>query len=242
MGISRFGKRYDEKIAAAKAAEDAERERVANLTPEELAAERVSAAADDWEVTVKVGDALAKSLKVALQEVEKKVEKRSVATTSADNGGWMESNFIGGRPVPKWATWIQIANEFSLDRWGYDVHIKKIDMSAPMRLDGPRKYFFGDDVLTKNSTTPKAYGDWLMRVAGAMYELLSNPWFGRVAAEGNMPGNFKPSVQPDIVREALEQMEHLNVQVLGLEERVRVDEEAEAIASIKRTLLGESAW
>lgn len=225
MGISRFGKRYDERIAAAKAAEDAERERIVRMTPQELAAERVTEAARDWEMTEKVGESLVNSIKVGLKEVERKKKAERVAAQTSSNG-WFEAN--GSSMFGDWAATCVVKPKFEFDRWGYSIHVTAVNCY------GLKDYFFGEDVLMRNSTSTKDYEAWMLGACTAMHVLVGDPWFERVAAERNAPGNFAPTVRPESVDVALLQMQTLGIYVDGLDE-VREDDEARAIASIMRT-------
>jgi hypothetical protein len=239
--ISRFGKRYEERVAAASAAERAEQERLAARTPAQVAADAVTEAAYDWEMTTKLGDSLASAFQVGLREIETRRIKAQVSTRQAQ-GGWIESNLTVSHPVglsggEGWARQCTVKAHYDIARMGYALTI----MNA-IDCYGPKKYFVGEEVLQRNATSTDTYESWMLGACNAMYTLISDRWFKVLAAERASAANFKPSVRPQAVNDAVLQLEAMNLGIDddAIETRVRVDEEAAAIASIKRTL-GESS-
>jgi hypothetical protein len=218
MGISRFGKRYDEKLEAAKRAAEAEEERLRNLTPKQLAAERVTEAAENIETLEETALVVGKALSKALQEVER--QKNPIKVNA---GGWFEA----GSRQPAWAKYVKVKATYDFMKMGIDV-----EFSTGVR--GPFEYFIPDEVLNEVSATTVTFQEWVMRVGRALYVLLKDG--APLTASGNQaPGQ--------VLKEACEQLEATGVRMWSLggstspsDYLSEADEEARAIESIKKAL------
>jgi hypothetical protein len=215
MGISRYGKRYEEKLASAEAAAEAEEERLRNLTP----ADQVSEVVANIELLDRTGVALAKALRVALLDEER--SKQAITSIPTSPNGWMESKSTG---VRTWAKLTDFTAEYVMEpNWYY------VGIGGP--VTGHRHYVVPDEVLNHHSRTSVTFQTWVMKVARALYVTLQ-------ARELVHSDNTTPI--PEVTREALEQLEDAGVQ-LATANRQRIStqdvyDEADAIESIKKAL------
>lgn len=216
MGISRFGKRYDEKLKSAMQRAIDEEERLRNMTP----AEKVSEAAANFELLEQTGEVLSKALVKALKEVH----RQKSAITKQGSGGWMETTTTNTANVTG-VNWTQGVHFKAV----YDMPCDGYRLEASGSLTGPRKYFIGEESLNRHSATTVTFQEWIMKVARALYVLLRDG--------SDIAGNAPLS---QVVREAMEQLEFAGVQMVTadgyLTSRSEAEELDEAIASIKRTL------
>lgn len=218
MAISRFGKRYSEKVEAARRAAEAEEERIRNLTPKQLAAEKVTQVAANMETLEATASALAKAVHKALVEVERQKNPIQV-----DPGGWFEA----GSRQPAWAKYVKVKAEYDFMKMG-------IDLQFTNGVRGPWHYFIPEEELNEVSATTVTFQEWVMRVGRALYVLLKD---GAVlTTANNVP-------VPQVIQEACEQLEATGVTMWSLGGTTgptaylsQADEEARAIESIKRAL------